>query len=143
YPDYYPLDFVDRRMERKIDPDELLRQYASGPLDFEPGTRWSYSNTGYILLGRIVEKASGEPFGRFLSRRILTPLGMEHTAYEPEAKDPRIARGYGTFALSGPEPVAPEAAGWLGGAGGMYSTASDLARWDLALVSGQVLKPES
>jgi len=67
YPDYYPLDFVDRRMEKAIAPDDLLREYAGGRLDFEPGTRWSYSNTSYILLGRVVEKVAGEPFGRFLN----------------------------------------------------------------------------
>ena len=77
YPDYYPLDFVDRRMQAAIAEDELLRQYAGGKLDFEPGSKYSYSNTGYILLARVVEKASGETFGAFLSRRILKPLGME------------------------------------------------------------------
>jgi CubicO group peptidase (beta-lactamase class C family) len=62
YADYYPLDFVDRRMRQEISPDDLLRRYAGGQLDFEPGSRYSYSNTGFILLGRIVEKVSGESF---------------------------------------------------------------------------------
>jgi len=143
YADYYPLDFVDRRMQKEISPDELLRQYAGGKLDFEPGSRYSYSNTGFILLGRVVEKVSGEPFGEFLSRRILKPLGMEHTAYEPDLTDDRLARGYTTFALSDPEYSAPEARGWIGAAGGIYSTTSDLAKWDMALIGGTVLKPES
>src|SRR6478609_3818294 len=76
YTDYYPLDFVDRRMEKAIDPDQLLKEYAGTKLDFEPGRRWSYSNTGFVLLGRIVEKVSGKPFGEFLAERILKPLGM-------------------------------------------------------------------
>ena len=59
YPDYYPLDFVDRRMQKPISPDDLIQQYAGRKLDFEPGTQWSYSNTGFIILGRIVEMASG------------------------------------------------------------------------------------
>jgi len=143
YPDYYPLDFVDRRMLRAIEPDELLRQYAGGKLDFEPGSRYSYSNTGFILLGRVVEKVSGESFGSFLARRILTPLGMEQTAYEPDASDTRLARGYTTFALSEPESTPPEARGWVGAAGGIFSTPSDLAKWNLALIGGKVLKPES
>ena len=91
YPDYYPLDFLDRRLRKRINPDELLRQYAGGKLDFEPGTKWSYSNTGYILLGRIVEKVSGESLGDCLSRRIFKPLGMEHTFYELNPSDGRIA----------------------------------------------------
>jgi CubicO group peptidase (beta-lactamase class C family) len=143
YPDYYPLDFVDRRMAKSIDPDDLLRQYAGGKLDFEPGIRWSYSNTGYILLGRVIEKVSGEPLGTFLARRIFTPLGMDHSFYELDPSDPRLATGYSTFALSEPEVIGPEAHGWLGGAGGIYSTPGDLARWDLALIGGKVLKPES
>src|SRR6185295_12921177 len=90
YPDYYPLDFLDRRMKKPIDPDELLRQYAGGKLDFEPDSRYSYSNTGYILLGRVVEKVSGESLGAFLTRRIFKPLGMDHSFYELASADPRL-----------------------------------------------------
>jgi CubicO group peptidase (beta-lactamase class C family) len=68
---------------------------------------------------------------------------MDHTAYEPDPGDSRLARGYTTFALSGPEWIAPEAKGWIGAAGGIYSTPADLARWNLALTGGTVLKPES
>ena len=143
YPDYYPLDFVDRRMLKPINEDELIRQYAGAKLDFEPGTRWSYSNTGYILLGRVVEKVSGENLGAFLARRIFEPLGMNNTFYELDTTDPRLAIGYQSFALSDPEPIAAEANGWLRGAGGIYSTPGDLAKWDLALMRGKVLKPES
>ena len=143
YPDYYPLDFVDRRMKQAIAADELLRQYAGGKLDFEPGSRYSYSNTGFILLGRVVEKISGVSFDSFLTRSILKPLGMDHTVYEPEPSDKRLARGHTTFALSKPEYSDPEAHGWIGAAGAIYSTPSDLAKWDMALINGKVLKPES
>jgi D-alanyl-D-alanine carboxypeptidase len=143
YPDYYPLDFVDRRMLQPIAEDELIRQYAGGKLDFEPRSKYSYSNTGYILLGRVAEMVSGESLGAFLARRIFQPLGMTQTIYELDAKDPRLATGYQLFALSEPEVIAPEAAGWLRGAGGIYSTPLDLTRWNLALINGQVLKPES
>ena len=143
YPDYYPLDFVDRRMTRKIDPDALLHQYAGGKLDFEPGSKWSYSNTGYILLGRVVEKVSGLKLGEFLSRRIFQPLGMTHSFFELDPSDRRLASGYATFTLSEPELVGAEGNGWLGGAGGIYSTPSDLAKWDLALIGGKVLKPDT
>jgi CubicO group peptidase (beta-lactamase class C family) len=143
YPDYYPLDFVDRRMQRPIAEDEIIAQYGGARLDFEPGSKYSYSNTGYILLGRIVEKVSGEKLGDFLARRIFKPLGMDHTLYEPDYSDSRLASGYTTFALSPPEAVAPEGRGWLCGAGGIFSTPTDLAKWNLALMSGLVLKPES
>lgn len=143
YPDYYPLDFVDRRMQAVIAEDELLKQYAGGALDFEPRSQYSYSNTGYILLGRVVERVSGESLGAFLARRIFKPLGMERTVYEPALSDTRLARGHTTFLLSPPGPVAPEGQGWLRGAGGIYSTPGDMVKWNLALIEGRVLKPES
>lgn len=143
YPDFYPLDFVDTRMKQTIALDDLIQRYASGKLDFEPGSRYSYSNTGFVLLGRVVEKVSGQSFGDFLTQRILKPLGMNLTSHEPDVSPKQFARGYTTFALSGPEYVKPEAKGWIGAAGAMYSTPSDLAKWNLALMNGKVLKPES
>ena len=143
YPDYYPLDFVDRRMRKPIDPDQLLKEYAGGMLDFDPGRRWSYSNTGFILLGRVIEKVSGKTFAEFLTDRILKPLGMEHTVFEPKDDHPGLARGYMAFALGPPEPAKREAEGWIHAAGGLYTTPSDLAKWNIGLVSGKVLKPES
>lgn len=104
YPDYYPLDYVDARMRTPIAPDELLRRHAGGPLDFEPGSRWSYSNTGYVLLGRILEKVTGRPFASVLGERILGPLGMTDTVYQPEPGTERLARGHVRFALGDPEP---------------------------------------
>lgn len=143
YPDYYPLDFLDRRMMQPIEPDALLQQYAGGKLDFEPGTRWSYSNTGFILLARVVERVSGMKFGDFLQQRIFSPLGMKQSLYEPSPKDPRVAAGYKTFALSKPFVVPPESPGWLGGAGAVASTTYDLALWDLALMDRRLLKAAS
>jgi D-alanyl-D-alanine carboxypeptidase len=143
YPDYYPLDFVDRRMQKAIAVDEVIRQYGTTKLDFEPGTKWSYSNTGFLILGRVVEKVSGEPFGQILSRRVLKPVGMDHTAYEPDPKAGGLARGHSSFALSPPEEAIPEEKGWIAAAGALYSTPTDLAKWDLALIEGKVLKPES
>lgn len=143
YPDYYPLDFVDRRLVKPVPPDDLLKEYAGGKLDFEPGSRWSYSNTGFVLLGRIVEKVSGKPFGEFLSERILKPLGMADTVFDPEPGRKGLAQGYTAFALGDPEPAPREAAGWIHAAGALYTTPDDLAKWDLALVSGKVLKPDS
>lgn len=143
YPDYYPLDFVDRRLRKPIAIDQLLAAYAGGKLDFEPGTRWSYSNTGFLLLGRVIEKVSKEPMGQFLRRRILEPLGMKHCVFDPGENVAGLARGHTTFALGPMEPAPREGDGWLHAAGGLWSSVSDLARWDLALMEGKVLKPES
>jgi len=143
YPDYYPLDFVDRRLTRPIAVDTLIRQYAGGKLDFPPGARWSYSNTGYMILGRVVEKVSGLPFGEFLRKRIFEPAGMGHASLDPTDSNPDRASGYLPFALGAPEPAVPESTGWLYAAGGLWASASDIARWDLALMAGRILKPES
>lgn len=143
YADYYPLDFVDRPMARPTPSDEVIRRFATRPLDFEPGARYSYSNTGYLILGRVVEKVGGEPYGAFLSRRILEPLGLGRTAYEPDPEGPGLARGHMSFWLGAPEIVPLEGKGWVAAAGALFSTPTDLAAWDLALVGGKVLKPAS
>jgi D-alanyl-D-alanine carboxypeptidase len=143
YPDFYPLDFVDRRLVKPILTEALLAEYAGAKLDFEPGERWSYSNTGYTLLGNVVAKVSGKPFGQFLKERILDPIGMTHSAFEPGPEVKGQTLGYTSFALGPLEPAEPEATGWLHAAGGLWSTAPDLARWDLALMDGRVLKPRS
>jgi D-alanyl-D-alanine carboxypeptidase len=143
YADYYPLDFVDSRMEAPIAPDDLIQRYAGGKLDFEPGTRWSYSNTGYVILGRVVEKVSGQTLGDFMTRRILQPLGMSHSFFGPPVPGSGMAEGHTRFAL-GPQRVArPEAQGWLPGAAGLNCTALDLVTWDMALIGGRVLNAES
>jgi CubicO group peptidase (beta-lactamase class C family) len=143
YPDYYPLDFVDRRMARSAPLDKVIQEYAGGKLDFEPGAQWSYSNTGYLILGRIVEKVTGMPFGQFLERRILRPLEMTDSVFEPGRDAPNLAQGYTAFALGPPEPAVLEANGWIHAAGGLYCSAADLLRWNRALMDGKILKPES
>jgi D-alanyl-D-alanine carboxypeptidase len=143
YPDYYPLDFVDRPMARPTPSDEVIRRFGTRPLDFEPGSRYSYSNTGYLILGRVVEKVSGETYADFLARRILKPLGLTHTAYEPDPASPGCAQGHMSFWLGEPMAVPLEGAGWVAAAGALFSTPADLAAWDLALIGGKVLKLES
>ena len=143
YPDYYPLDFVDRPMAQASPSDDVIRDFGTRPLDFEPGSRYSYSNTGYLILGRVVEKVSGQRYGEFLKHRILEPLGLAHTAYQPDPKSSLCARGHMSFWLGAPEVVDLEGEGWVAAAGALFSTPTDLAAWDLALVDGKVLKPES
>ena len=142
YRDFYPLDFVDREMQHDETADSVIDEYAKRPLDFDPGTRWSYSNTNFLILGRVVEKVSGESFGAFLTQHFFTPLGMQHTAYEPPHGAPGEATGYTSFAFGPPIPAAPEGRGWASSAGAIYSTPTDLLTWDLGLVDGKVLAPE-
>jgi D-alanyl-D-alanine carboxypeptidase len=143
YPDSYPLDFVDREMSQPTTTDASIARYAKRPLDFEPRTRFSYSSTGYKILGRVVEQVTGKPLGIVLSERILRPLGMAHSSYIPTPSTPGLARGYTSFALGPAEPATPEAQGWWFGSSGLYAPAGDIARWDLALMSGKVLGPDA
>ncbi|HET9013410.1 MAG TPA: serine hydrolase domain-containing protein, partial [Gemmatimonadaceae bacterium] len=142
YRDYYPLDYVDREMTKPTTAEHIMRKYATGPLDFDPGTRWSYSNTGYTILGRVLERAGGKPLGVMLEERIFRPLGMRQTVYEPAPAE-RRATGYLSWALGEMEPAPPEGRGWIGAPGGIWSTAADLARWDLALMQPGFLSPAS
>jgi CubicO group peptidase (beta-lactamase class C family) len=143
YPDFYPLDFLDRRMKQPILPDALIERYATAPLDFEPRTRWSYSNTGFIVLGRVIEKVANEPLAAFLAKRVFAPAGMQHGSLDPKDDAPGLAKGHAHFALGEAEPIQREAEGWIHAAGGIYASADDLVRWDLALVDGKVLGPKA
>lgn len=143
YRDYYPLDYVDREMGQAASADEIIRRYATRPLDFEPRSRWSYSNTGFLILGRVVEKASGERFGSFLAKHIFAPLELTRTAYEPARSDGDMALGYTSFALAPPIVAEPEATGWAGAAGAIWSTPADLLRWDLSLLNHELISPAS
>ncbi len=143
YRDYYPLDFVDRPMAAARSSADVIKDFASRPLDFEPGSRYWYSNTAYLLLGAITERASGTPYANSLEQRILRPLGLTHTRYEPKRGEPGLADGYTPLGLGAAELAIPEGEGWIGAAGGIWSTPTDLMTWDLALMDGKVLSPAS
>ncbi len=143
YRDYYPLDFVDREMQKPETADSIIDEYATRPLDFDPGTRWSYSNTNFLILGRVVEMTSGAPFAAFLTQRIFTPVGMTHTQFDPADHTTAMATGYTTYALGAPFAAQPEGRGWAGSAGAIWSTPSDILAWDMALIGGKVLSSDS
>ncbi len=136
YRDYYPLDYVDRRMTAPIAPDELIARYAGLPLDFAPRSRASYSNTGFVLLARIVERVSGAAYGTLLAERFWKPLGMTRTTL---VRPPDAATGHEAFLLGEPAPAVAEAGGWLFGAADIWASANDLARWDVGFADGTVL----
>lgn len=142
YTDYYPLDFYDSRMRTPIEPDEIVRRYTTR-LDFEPRARYAYSNTGFVLLGRILEKAGGQPLASLLEQRIWKPAGMDHTSLEPPDDPKHLATGHRAFAFEEPVAVPREPPHWLWAAGAMYASATDLARWDVALTGGKLLGPAS
>jgi CubicO group peptidase (beta-lactamase class C family) len=143
YRDYYPLDFVDQEMAKAEAPDAIIDEYATRPLDFEPRSRYSYSNTGFLILGRVVEKTSGQPFGTFLQQHIFTPLKMSRSTFEPASLTGDMARGYTSFALAPAIPAVPEAKGWASTAGAIWSTPTDLLTWDRSILGRTLLTPAS
>jgi len=144
YRDYYPQDYVAPFMLKPVAAARILDQWARKPLDFDPGTRWQYSNTNYVIAGRIVEQVTGEPFFQFLSRRILGPLAMSSAINLAEQTlAPGDAAGYTRFALGPPRPAPSEGRGWLFAAGELAMTPHDLALWDISLMEHRLLTPAS
>lgn len=144
YQDYWPQDYVMPGMLKPTTAQDILAQWAHKPLDFEPGTRWQYSNTNYVIAGLIVEKASGMPLLEFLRQRIFIPLGMPSVAnIDAAALGDSDPVGYMRYALGPPRPAPKEAPGWLFAAGELAMTATDLARWDIAMLDQKVLQPAS
>jgi D-alanyl-D-alanine carboxypeptidase len=144
YQDYWPQDYVPLLMQRPISADSIMARWAKRPLDFDPGTRWQYSNTNYVIAGAIVEKVSGMPFFDFLRSRILGPLGMR-SAVNSDAGPlpPSDPTGYMSYGLGPLHPAPAEGSGWMFAAGELAMTASDLAKWDISLMDRSLLTPAS
>jgi D-alanyl-D-alanine carboxypeptidase len=126
-----------------MSPRQIVAFVDKDTLDFAPGTKWSYSNTGYVLLGMILEKVTGQPYAAYLQRQFFTPLGLTQTSYcAQHPKDPQFADGYsaadGTVKpavyLSMTQPFS---------AGSLCSTVRDLVKWHRALFEGRVVGARS
>jgi D-alanyl-D-alanine carboxypeptidase len=144
YQDFWPQDYVMPMMLEPATPQRIIEGWAKKPLDFEPGTKWQYSNTNYVIAGMIVEKAAGMPLIDFLQRRIFTPLGMTTVVNTDEAGlGPADPQRYLRFALAPPRPAPKEGRGWMFAAGELAMTASDLAKWDAAMIAQSILQPSS
>ncbi|MEV0675284.1 serine hydrolase domain-containing protein [Actinosynnema sp. NPDC050436] len=126
-----------------VEPVELVRAAMTLPPDFEPGTRWSYSNTGYVLAGLIVEAVTGRSIGEEITRRVLVPLGLASTYYprrdETGVRGPH-PRGY-HLQDGGLVDYTDQNMSWAGPAGAMVGTGEDLNRFFTALLAGRLLPP--
>jgi CubicO group peptidase (beta-lactamase class C family) len=139
--DYWPQDYAFQAMATPTTPEAIIRRWAMKPLDYAPGTRWQYSNTGYVVAGRIAELAGGAPLASLFDTYLFRPLGI-HPLFIDDANGPQFAHGYNRFALGPVREVTPPARGWLYAAGELSMTAADLARWDIARLDRQVLTPK-
>lgn len=132
-------------MEKLRTVADLLPLFVNDALAFEPGTRWQYSNSGYVVLGLIIEKVSGQDYFEFVKQNIFKPAGMANTdSYETDKTIPNLALGYTKMQFSGgtdpsgarrqnrrPAKGSP--------AGGGYSTVEDLLKFSLALRNNKLL----
>lgn len=144
YQDYWPQDYVFTDMQRPATAESIIRRWAGKPLDFDPGTRWQYSNTNYVIAAAIVERVTGIGFMEFLRRRIFTPLGMTSVAdFDVGPLSPSDAGPYLRNALGPLRPAPKEGSGWLFGAGQLAMTGHDLALWNLAVINRTLLRPAS
>jgi len=144
YQDYWPQDFVPPFMSQPVTAADILTRWARKPLDFEPGTQYQYSNTGYVIAGVILEKASGEKLLPFLTARIFKPLQMNSVVnIDQDRLTESDPVGYLRYALGPPRPAPKEGKGWLFAAGELAMTAEDLARWNVGMLERRLLKPAS
>jgi CubicO group peptidase (beta-lactamase class C family) len=122
---------------------DFVKKYASGDLEFEPGSKYSYNNSGYFLLGAIIERVTGKPYEQVLKENILDPIGMKNTGYDH----------YGTLIQKRASGYSKTPDGYTNAAyldmsipyaaGSMYSTVEDLYLWDQALYTDKLLSPQS
>jgi CubicO group peptidase (beta-lactamase class C family) len=125
------------------DAAQLIGRFKEKPLDFEPGSKWKYSNSGFVVLTYVIEKVTGESYEKFVRENIFTPLGMKDSGYDSNSTViPNRASGYA------PGKNGLENAGFVHmtvpqGAGALYSTTEDLMKWEQGLFGGKVLKPAS
>lgn len=144
YMDYWAEDYVMPRLRQPTTVLKVIHDFAERPLDFDPGTRWQYSNTNYAILGAIVHKlTSVSPFV-FLQKHVFKPLDMDSAwNVDVHALPDDDARGYERYAL-GPLRTAPGiGTGWVYGAGELAMTPADLAKWDISMLRQRVLEPAS
>jgi CubicO group peptidase (beta-lactamase class C family) len=133
----YPEDFS---LQKNYTEDDLLKMIFAQPLRFPPGEKWNYSNLGYVTLGILIHKVSGEFYGELLQKRIFSPLGMKHTRIITEADIiPNRAAGYRLKegVLKNQEWVSPTVNTTADGS--LYFTVEDIAKWDEALEAGKFL----
>lgn len=144
YQDYWPEDYLMPPMRDATTAQHILDVWGKKPLDFDPGTKWQYSNTNYVIAGRIVEQISGEPLMQFLQHYIFRPLDMRQVwNSDAEKLGETDAEGYIRYALGPLRPAPKEGRGWMFAAGELAMPAYDLAQWDISIMDRSLLNTKS
>ena len=143
YQDYAPQDYTIPAWTKPTTPQAVVHEWATKPLDFDPGTQYQYSNTNFNIVGLIVEKVSGQPFWSFLKSRVLDPVGLTHTIDLDTAHDQLEPTGYFRYALGPLRPAIMEAPGWYFADGSMAMPVGDLLAWDISMMNESLLQHSS
>lgn len=139
--DYWPQDYAFAAMEVPTAPGGIVDRWGKKPLDYEPGTRWQYSNTGYVVAGMIAEKVGGAHLWYQFENRLFKPLGINPVPLDA-TNAPGFPQGHQRFALGPVHAVKPPARGWLWAAGELAMSAEELARWNVARINRTLLPKE-
>ena len=136
--------FMSGDQSKPVTLDSMIGLFINQPLAFEPGTKFSYSNSGYTLLGYIIEKVTGRPYREALETMILRPLQLKHSGYDFIAlTDSNKATGYSYYAPGAYEPARYVHPSILYTTGALYSTVGDLYKWHWALMTNDFLSAAS
>jgi CubicO group peptidase (beta-lactamase class C family) len=138
-PDYTDAPDFLSWWDKPATPEQIIARFKGLPLHFEPGSQFRYSNSGYLLLGYVIEQLSGQSYATFLDENIFIPLKMMHSGYDTSVMRPGHAQGY----LNGYRPVDKFDISWAHAAGALYSTVEDLYTWDLALAAHRLVSPQA
>lgn len=143
YSDYAPQDYTIPAWTKPVSPLEVVTRWATRPLDFEPGTRWQYSNTNFQIAAQIIEKASGQKYHDYLWANVITPLKLEGVLDLDTDRDKLDTQGYEQHALGPMRRAILEAPGWYYGDAQLAMPVASLLAWDESIVHRTLLKPES
>jgi CubicO group peptidase (beta-lactamase class C family) len=143
YSDYAPQDYTIPAWTKPIKSETLIREWATKPLDFEPGTEWQYSNTNFQMAALIIEKVSGQKFHDFLWANVITPLKLQGVLDLDTDRTKLQVRGYERHAMGPLRPAILESPGWYTGDGGLAMPVATLLQWDESIVHRTLLKPAS
>jgi D-alanyl-D-alanine carboxypeptidase len=143
YEDYAPQDYTIPAWTKPTQPLAVVQEWARKPLDFDPGTRWQYSNTNFVLAGLIVEKASGMPFWSFFETRVLRPLNLQEVLNLDTDRNRLEPLGYMRNAMGPLRPAILEAPGWYFADGELAMPVATLLHWDISIIDQSLLTPTS
>ncbi|MDX6462861.1 MAG: hypothetical protein QOE55_6558 [Acidobacteriaceae bacterium] len=144
YQDFWPEDYVMTTMMTPTTAQHILDVWGGKPLDFDPGTQWQYSNTNYVIAGRIAEIVGGKPLVEQLRARIFEPLHMTGVRDQDASHlPPSDPTGYYQHALGPLRPAPLEGTGWMFAAGELAMSPHDLALWNIRMMNRALLKAVS